>query len=292
MNLYHLKYFYDSAKLGSISKAAELNRIGQPGVTKAIQSLEAALGKKLILHERNRFRMTEEGEIAFQCCQKIFSATEELRESLDRQSGIKGEVRFACQSSMVEVDFLPKTIKIIVEKFPNIKINMSLGRTDMVKDWIKKGLIDFGVLIDNVDLSEFDLLQLHGGHFYLASHPNYKKNWQEQGIYSTEKKLEIAVLSEKYRSLYQEPLRLKMEIGSWTVIKKFVIEGLGVGLIPDYIIDTELRSGKIKLIEPKRLSIPYRIFIARNEHQYQRKSSQAVIDEFVTQTKFSKKGKS
>ena len=63
MNLYHLKYFYDSARLGSMTKAAKLHRIGQPAISKGIQNLEATFKKVLISHERNRFHLTEDGEI-------------------------------------------------------------------------------------------------------------------------------------------------------------------------------------------------------------------------------------
>ncbi len=84
MNLYHLKYFYDSARLGSLTKASQVNRVGQPAITKAIQNLESTLKKSLISHERNRFQLTEDGETVFRYCDRVFHSMEELKDALSK----------------------------------------------------------------------------------------------------------------------------------------------------------------------------------------------------------------
>lgn len=285
MNLYHLKYFYDSARLGSITKAAQLNRIGQPAISKGIQNLEATFKKVLISHERNRFQLTEDGEIVFSYCEKVFSATDELRDALSNKIKLTGEVRFACPSSMAESPFLSYAIKCIGEKCPGLSLKLMLGRTDLICEWVRNGVADFGISLDNVDFSGFDTEPLLRGFHYLIKSKNYKGDWHQDGVLTIENKREVLALRQLYHSIYNERLKSKMEIGSWSVIKRFVLCGMAIGFAPDYIIQDELKSKSISLVEPKALAVPYEIKIIRKAGKYLSKRCQLVIAEFVSSAK-------
>jgi DNA-binding transcriptional LysR family regulator len=281
MNLYHLQYFYDSARLNSITKAAQLNRVGQPAISKAIQNLEANFKKKLISHERNRFQLTEDGQVVFSYCEKIFSATDELKDALANQFVPSGIVRFSCPSSMAESPFLSAAIKSIGEKYPSISLKLMLGRTDIIQQWVKDGVVDFGISLDNVDFTGFDTEPLRRGFHFLIKSKNYNGDWQKDGVLTVENKREVIVLRQLYQSINNERLKVKMEIGSWSVIKRFVLCGMAVGYVPDYVIQEELKNKLISIVEPKKLSVPYEIRIIRKADRYLSRCSQLVISEFV-----------
>lgn len=279
MNLHHLKYFYDSARLKSLTKAAELNSVGQPAVSKAIQSLEASFRKNLLVHERNRFRLTEEGEIVYSYCQKVFRATEEMRDSLTHPHAIRGDVRLGWQSSMAECQFLTKALKSTNDLHPEISLKLRLGRTDLVCSWVTAGWIDFGVVIENLDLSEFETRTLASGQFYLVKSTQYEGNWNRDGVLTVEGKPEVLELQRLYRAKTQQSLKTKMEISSWGVIKKFALEGIGIGLVPDYMVQDELKNKSLMLVEPKSYAIPYKMKLIRKKSSYTSKKDQAVMDE-------------
>ena len=62
-NLIYLKYFIDSAESNSVSEAARKNFVTQSCVSQGIKKLEQTLKIDLTMHLRNRFKLTEEGEI-------------------------------------------------------------------------------------------------------------------------------------------------------------------------------------------------------------------------------------
>jgi hypothetical protein len=55
---------------------------------------------------------------------------------------------------------------------------------------------------------------------------------------------------------------------------------MAVGFVPDYMIQEELKSKAISLVEPKTLAIPYEIKIIRKADKYLAKRCQLVIAEF------------
>ena len=65
INLEHYKLFYEVAKYGNFSKAAEHIYISQPAITQAIKKLEENLGGALFYRNVKGVSLTEEGENLF-----------------------------------------------------------------------------------------------------------------------------------------------------------------------------------------------------------------------------------
>jgi len=279
MNLHHLRYFYDAARFKSITKAAELNLVGQPAISKGIQGLEATLKKTLLAHERNRFQLTDEGEIVFSYCQRIFQTTDELKDSLVKENFLRGDVRFAWQSSMAECDHLTEALKKVNSQHPDIHLKLKLGRTDLVRTWVLSGQVDFGVVIENIDLNGLHTTPLANGIFYLVKCKDYQGDWRKEGVLTIEGKPEAAHLQNLFHSKTGQHLKLKMEIGSWGVIKKFALQGLGVGFVPDYMIQDELKQKNLILVEPKTYAIPYQMKLIRQKTKYTSKKVQVLIEQ-------------
>ena len=62
MNILHMKYAVEVAKLGSLSKAAEALMTAQPNVSRSIKELEADLGITLFVRSAKGMELTVEGE--------------------------------------------------------------------------------------------------------------------------------------------------------------------------------------------------------------------------------------
>lgn len=281
MNIHHLKYFYDSARLGSISKAAEVNLVGQPAISKAIKGLEQELGTKLINHKRNQFLLTDEGTNAYRYSLDVFKAIEKFRDSIQQENDFIGEVRFACQSSMAESPFLSNAIKAITDKYPAIVPHLSLGRTDLVRSWLADGIIDFAIVINNTDFRNFNKQKIAEGNFNLIKSKSYQGKWKQDGILMTEQKKELLQLQQKFSTLNNFALKSKMKIGSWGVIKNFSLQGVGVGFVPDYLIKKEIANAELSYVEKNKYSIPYEVILITPKNKYLSTLVTAVIKQFI-----------
>ena len=231
LNLINLKYFCDAVRSGSISLAARLNHVSQSAVSQGIHKLEENLDCLLISHQPNRFKVTEEGKQLFTHAKNIFKEIQNTEDSM-RESG--GRITFGCTHSFA-LSCLPQYLKLAQKHLPNLRINFRLGHYFNIKDWIKKGTIDFGILLDNDDLSAFEQHKLHQGVYRLYASREVDDPTSLPFLLDSEERVETNLLKNIYRTTYGKELPIWMEVSSWSMIARLVNEGLGIGLCPDYI---------------------------------------------------------
>ncbi len=63
IRLRHLRCFLETARLGSLSAAADVLNVSQPAVSKTIRELEEVLGKPLFDRSHRRLTMTAVGRV-------------------------------------------------------------------------------------------------------------------------------------------------------------------------------------------------------------------------------------
>lgn len=73
--------FYEVARCGSISKAAQQLFISQPALSKSIKKLEEALNVRLFIRSSKGVILTPEGKLLWEYVQKAFSSLGRRRAS-------------------------------------------------------------------------------------------------------------------------------------------------------------------------------------------------------------------
>ncbi|MBA2113596.1 transcriptional activator NhaR [Bremerella alba] len=82
LNYHHLLYFWKTAKIGSLTKAAAELHLAQPTLSSQIKTLESNFGAKLFDRSGRTLALTETGQIVFRYAEEIFSLGEELTEAV------------------------------------------------------------------------------------------------------------------------------------------------------------------------------------------------------------------
>ena len=160
MELRVLKYFLTVAREGSITGAANSLHLTQPTLTRQIQELEKELGQKLFVRGKYKVTLTPEGMILRNRAQEIVDMVEKTEAEFQAISDtISGDVYIGggesdCMKHIAEI------IKEIQTEYPAIKFHLFSGNAEDVTEKLDKGLLDFGVLIQPVDLSKYDNLPL------------------------------------------------------------------------------------------------------------------------------------
>jgi LysR family transcriptional activator of nhaA len=85
LNFHHLYYFYVIAKEGSIARAAERLRIGQPTLSTQLKQLEDSLDKELFERKNQRLHLSESGKLAYQYAEQVFNLGSEMIEVLEER---------------------------------------------------------------------------------------------------------------------------------------------------------------------------------------------------------------
>ncbi len=175
MNLYHLRYFYDTVLLNSFSKSARKNRVSQSAVSLAIKSLESQLDCELILHKKNQLQLTEVGKAIFQECQNIFLTVDNLKSiKTNYDKNYIGELSIASSFSISEV-YLSKALSILKKNYPMVNAKILNSSCDDVHEKVLNQEVDFGLIVDTKENSNLNSLILEKDYFYIVSSPSLKE---------------------------------------------------------------------------------------------------------------------
>ena len=87
LNYHHLYYFRTIASEGSIAKAAQVLRLGQPTLSAQLRQLEDKLGIQLFERRHKRLILTEHGRVALEYASEIFRMGSEMVEVLNDRLG-------------------------------------------------------------------------------------------------------------------------------------------------------------------------------------------------------------
>ncbi len=240
MNLIYLKYFCDAAKLGGVSKAAKANFVTQSAISQGILKLEKSLGIALLARHPGRFRLTPEGVIAFERASKIIKDTIDFEASFLEETQTLGPLEFACTYSFAMAE-IPDALKRFRQLYPDTKVIFSLGKSHEIKQFLREGVIDFGLLPDEGDLEAFDVRKVYSGFhgLYTAADIPKKKQSRLDFILASSSCFESQYFISEYAKKFGKKPEVLLEVNSWEVIAKMTACGLGIGYIPDYIAKTK-----------------------------------------------------
>ncbi|NGX57962.1 MAG: HTH-type transcriptional regulator HdfR [Chlamydiae bacterium] len=261
MNLLHIRYFYDTVRLGSVSLAAKANFVTQSAVSQGIMKFERVLGAELLTHCRNRIKVTSRGEKVFHSCQQVMRSMTELESVMKApEEGYHGQMVFACSHSMAQ-SVIQETLLELKKVAPAVTIKVHLGHTGIAKEWIKQGRVEFGLVLDNDDLAELDCEVIYSGAFKIFRSVSREESIPEECLFA-EPRAEIFSMKSSFFDRYGRELKTQLEINSWEVIANLVEKDVGFGFFPDFLALNPRRRDLIVPCELDLSPIPYNLMIA------------------------------
>lgn len=160
MEIRVLKYFLAVAREGSITGAANSLHLTQPTLTRQLQDLEKELKQQLFIRGKHKVTLTSEGMILRKRAQEIVDMVEKTEaEFLSISDVLSGDIYIGCGETD-SMKYIAEIIKEIQTEYPDIKFHIQSGNAEDVTEKLDKGLLDFGVLIQPVDLSKYDHITL------------------------------------------------------------------------------------------------------------------------------------
>lgn len=160
MEIRVLRYFLAVAREGSITKAANSLHLTQPTLTRQLQDLEKELKQKLLIRGKHKVTLTQEGLILRKRAQEIVDMVEKTEAEFQSISDtISGDI-YIGGGETDSMKYIAEIIKQLQEDYPNIKFHLYSGNAEDVMEKLDRGLLDFGILIQPVDLSKYDHIEL------------------------------------------------------------------------------------------------------------------------------------
>ncbi|MEM7169755.1 MAG: LysR substrate-binding domain-containing protein [Pseudomonadota bacterium] len=232
-----LRAFHAVAKHNGFTAAATALRVGQPTITTQVRALEDYYGVELF-HRRGRsVSLTDAGRGLYAITQRLLSQETEARDYLNAVSGFHtGHLNLGA----VGPYHVTEMISLFHERFPKLKISLSLGNSQDMLERLADFQVDVAVLAYTGDDPRFLVLPYRQNElviFLRRDHPLAKKG----KVYMADLADQSLVLREQGSTTRRAfdaaaeaagvQLEPTIEMGSREAIWFAVQKGLGLGVV-------------------------------------------------------------
>lgn len=256
----YYRIFYYVAKYGSFTKAAQVLKNSQPNITRAMNNLEAQLDISLFARSKKGIKLTTDGEHLFERIRPafdlIFLAESEIESTRNHESGTITVGVSDIALYEVLLDILPD----MREKYPNISIKITNESTPSAIKKLKEEVIDFALVTAPLSVSRsFKSVELMEIHDCATVSKDFKSYKEEDNTLESLTKYPLIMLAEGTgtRSFYEDlfsknslELRPQMTVATINQVLIMVKKHIGIGFLPETILNMDDEFKKIELKEP------------------------------------------
>lgn len=152
----YYRVFYETARLGSFSAAAQQLYVSQSAISQCIQQLETDLGVQLFIRTRKGVSLTSEGKILFTKVESAISSIEQGESQLNRLRHLEaGELKIAAGDTITK-HFLLQYLERFHVLYPDIRIEMANSYSSQMVALVKEGNADLAFV--NMPLKDDELV--------------------------------------------------------------------------------------------------------------------------------------
>lgn len=160
MELRVLRYFVETAREESMTRAAEKLHVTQPTLSKQIKELEEELGQQLFVRGNYHVRLTPEGKTLYKRARDILDMVERTTsEFAAMQAFHGGDVYLGCAESE-GISLLANAARRLQVQYHAVHFHLYSGNAETVCERLDKGLLDLAVVVQTIDLSRYAYLEL------------------------------------------------------------------------------------------------------------------------------------
>ena len=270
LDLGALQAFYQVARLGGFSRAADALHRSQPAVSRQVQALEATLGCPLFAERRPRVVLSDPGRALFayaerilRLCGEVVETMEELR-SLDR-----GRVRLAASTTPGGY-ILPALLARFTARYPGIDVHLAVARSAEVARRVAARDADIGVLSEGMAGPECFVQPFVADELLLVGAPRHGLAGRAAtaGLLAAETLLLREEGSGSRQAveahLEQEGLQFgrRLTLGCSEGIKRAVAAGMGLGFLSRFVVAGELSRGALVVVSAEAKALTRALYIA------------------------------
>jgi len=265
MELHHLTTFRAVATLGSFSLAAEVMGYAQSTVSEHIKSLETELQTRLFKRAGSkRVALTPAGELLLKYGQKMLNLEAEIKTEVNKQTEAQGSLSIRIPET-VSIHYLPPILKRFRARFPKVNLGFMNCVYFDLPDELKAGIADLGFLItDAFQMADLVTETLHPVPLAMVTYPAHPLAAGSRIDLSQLKGEPLIVPANDCsyvqmleRVLTEQKIKLPQvwRFNSIGAIKQAVINGIGVTILPEIAVKSELTAGSLVALPWKEKGI-------------------------------------
>ena len=160
MELRVLQYFLAVAREQNISAAAQSLHLTQPTLSRQLMELEKELGKQLMVRGSRKITLTEDGMRLRRRAEEILELVDRTeKEVMQSDDTVSGDIYIGTG----ETDGVRQIVRAANQlqgSHPGIRFHIVSGDAMDVCERLDKGLLDFGILLGDMDKTKYSCMEL------------------------------------------------------------------------------------------------------------------------------------
>ena len=295
-NLNDMIIFARVAETQVISEAARLLAIPKSKVSRRMALLEEQLDVRLFERSPKGIRLTEAGNIFYRHCIRVAEEAKNAQESLAQLAEKpRGLLKISASISMGQQLLVPRLADFL-RRYPEIDLELMLENRRV--DLIAEGY-DLAIRIGELEDSNLVSKKLQQSNMKLFASPEYLALSEKRGAALNQisdleqhKMLTMAIYPGISRislcgpggDVELEP-KERVRINDLSSIRQLAIDGMGVALIPTYMVNDALNVGQLLPVLPDWGTPPVSYYLLYPSRRSMTPKLRAMID-FITEIAF------
>ncbi|RDU97418.1 LysR family transcriptional regulator [Trinickia dinghuensis] len=254
-----LRVFRSVVEFKSFTRAADTHGLARPVVSRAIAELEARVGCRLLNRTTRQVSLTEAAERFYEGCVRILDDLDALEANVANQTREpEGVLRLVAHTTATMNRLVPL---IAGFKRAHPKVTLDVTLTERPVDLVAEGY-DLGVIVPYMLTSETTIIRLLDrvrfvlvatpAYLSASSTPQHPSDLTDHLFVPISPSIRRATIA--FRIGSEEltiPLRFDVSSNSPAFNREMVLQGFGIGVVPDAIVESELASGKLVRVLPE-----------------------------------------
>ncbi len=263
----HYAVFYNVAKYGSFTAAANALFLNQPNLTRTVKALEEKLGCALFLRSNKGVKLTPAGEVLYEHVSAAFEHFSAAEEEISAGKSLThGIVSIGASDIALYLCLLP-ILNLYRSAYPGVRIKISYVSASGAVSKLQNGLVDLAMFTSPVEYApEISTREIKPFREIAICGENYKNLATGKGLTFAELAKYPIVSFGKKTSTYEFYFRLfekhglefspDIEAATADQIIPLVRHNLGLGLVPEEFLTDKEEAGIYRL--PLAEEIPAR----------------------------------
>src|SRR5258708_911349 len=254
MDLVQLEHFLAVADERTFTRAAERVFRTQPALSQSIKKLETELGTSLFVRDNGDVSLTEAGRILEDYAHRMLKLRDDASRSITQLQNLeKGTLSVAAHESAA-LYLLPNAILQFLQLFPDVKVSVNRARLDEIPRMVLDREVQIGFLKDAPAFQELESVDVHADRMALIASPKHPLVGRNSvavrdldGVPFVVHHLCSSTEEFVLRLFRQNGIRCHVvaELWSFENVKSFVLENVGMAIVPRITVMEELRAGSL-----------------------------------------------
>lgn len=255
-----MRLFLEVARYGSFSAVSRMLGISTSSVSRRIDTLESSLGVHLLNRNSRKLTLTNAGQVYRDQSLRIMNGINQLNDEISDLHGQPKGVIHIHTRLQIGVDLIAPPLPRFLAKYPEIKVKLWLD--EETRDIIENE-IDIAIRIGNITEPSLTVKKLFDGtERVLTASPEY---FRKNPVIRHPEDLashNCMTWDVNGRTLYdyqawefmRDDDKIKVNVtgnifvNNASILKRCAIQGLGIALLPRWVVEKEIESGELTVI--------------------------------------------